>query len=452
MKNIKYIGLMIAAVLVASCGKNTPGLPGTGDGGTASNPLLDNPVTKALGDQCGIDVECKAGGIAKGNASISGVVSVDSFFQAVIDFQAKANGVSGDIEAQLAAIRGDFGIDAKADLATELKAQFDANLQGSLTVNAEPAKCEVDAQATIAATAKCDASVTPGMATVKCNGTCQLDANADVMCDASAELDCTVTAPSITCMGSCSGTCEVMLMAQAACSGTCNGSCSGNCDAYVKDGSGNLQCAGKCDGMCMGSCKAAVDASGSCMGKCEGECTTKAGAAKCDASARASCKAMGNVMAECHGRCDGDIEPPMAKAECQASAKAEAKVNVECTPPRVSIDYSLKASVSADVKAKFTAGLKNLEVRLPALLASIKKAKLVADAGTGLAADATGAVKGAVNTAASAAGAGNLRVGFGLLCALGQLDDVGMAIDDSTSRLTGDLSASAKLTGALGMK
>jgi hypothetical protein len=321
-----------------------------------------------------------------------------------------------------------------------------------LTVNAEPAKCQVDVQATLQAQAHCDASIDPGKASVKCSGTCEVDASADVMCDANAELQCTATAPSIMCSGSCSGTCEVMLMAQAECSGTCNGSCSGDCSAYVKDGSGNAQCAGHCDGMCMGSCKAAVEASGTCMGKCEGSCTSKPGGAKCDASAHASCKAMANAMAECKGHCDGDIEPPMAKAECQASAKAEAKVNVECTPPRVSIDYSLKASLSADASAKFTAALKNLEVRLPALLASIKKASLVADAGAGLADDASGTVKGAVMSASDAAAQGNLRVLFGLKCAVGQLDDVGMVIDDATARLSDDVTASAKFTGALGMK
>jgi hypothetical protein len=402
---------------------------------------------KSLAEQCGL--VCSEKGIAEGNASISGVVSVDAFFQSVLDFQAKADNVSAGIEAQLAAIKSDFGIDAKADLATELQAQIDANLSGGLTVEAEPAKCQVDAKATLEAQAKCDVDVKPGMASVKCNGTCELDADAKVECDANAELQCTATAPSIECSGSCSGTCEVNLMAEAECSGTCNGSCSGNCSAYVKDGSGNAQCAGKCDGMCMGSCKAEVAADGKCEGKCEGQCTTTPGDAKCDASAHASCKAMGNVMAECHGRCDGDIEPPSAKAECQASAKAEAKVNVECTPPRVAISYVFKADVDASAKAKFEAGLKNLEVRLPALLASIKKAKLVVDAGTGLTADAKAAVSTAVQAQIDAKP--SLRASIGLTCAIKQLPNVADAIATSSTKLSASVKASADLTAALGV-
>ena len=57
-------------------------------------------------------MDCKGGGIVKGNASISGVASIDAFFQSVISFQAKADNVSAGINAQLAGdSQGDFGID-----------------------------------------------------------------------------------------------------------------------------------------------------------------------------------------------------------------------------------------------------------------------------------------------------------------------------------------------------
>jgi hypothetical protein len=440
-----------AGALLAGCGGDDDGggILGGGDGGPGIGDVLGGAAAE-VAKQCGIDVDCKGGGIAKGNASISGVASVDAFFQSVLNFQAKADNVSAGIDAQLAAIRSDFGIDAKANLATELKAQIDANLSGGLTVKAEPAKCAVDAHATLEAQAKCDASIDPGKASVQCKGSCELDANAEVKCDASAELQCEVTAPSVECKGECSGTCEVTLDAAAKCEGTCNGTCEGNCSAFSdKEGT---QCAGSCDGMCKGSCKAVVEGSASCSGKCEGSCKTTAGDAKCEAGARASCKAKGDVMASCQGRCDGEFEPPKAKAECEASAKAEAKINVECTPPRVELSYNFKASVDASAKAKFEAGLKNLEVRLPALLASIKKANLVADAGEGLAVDAKGAVKGAVDAAGKAAASGDLKAVFGLKCAAGQLDDVEMALSDSSGALTDSLNAAGSVTSALGMK
>src|SRR5689334_9527213 len=57
-----------------------------------------------LAKQC--KLECPSRGIAEGNASISGVASVDAFFQSVLDYQLKADNVSSAIEAQLSAIRG----------------------------------------------------------------------------------------------------------------------------------------------------------------------------------------------------------------------------------------------------------------------------------------------------------------------------------------------------------
>jgi hypothetical protein len=153
-------------------------------------------------------------------------------------------------------------------------------------------------------------------------------------------------------------------------------------------------------------------------------------------------------MAECKGRCDGDIEPPKAKAECEASAKADASVNVECTPPRVAISYKLKGSLDAQASAKFTAAVKNLEVRLPALLASIKKAGKVSAAGKGLidaGADVTASVKAQIDAKPE------LKVAIGLGCAVTQLGDVGKAIETSSSKLAASIKASGELTTALGV-
>jgi len=101
----------------------------------AAEPEVAVTVQPQLGDlasdlaeQCGLT--CAAEGIAEGNASISGVASVDSFFQSVINFQGKALGVSAAIDAEVQAIRADFGIDAGANFETELNAQISANLEG----------------------------------------------------------------------------------------------------------------------------------------------------------------------------------------------------------------------------------------------------------------------------------------------------------------------------------
>jgi hypothetical protein len=403
-----------------------------------------------IAEMCGFG--CPDEGIAEGNASISGVASVDGFFSSVINFQSKALTVSGSIDAELQAIRADFGIAADANFETALQAQIDANLEaeGGLEINVEPARCAVDAQVTLEAQAKCDASIDPGTATVKCEGSCEVEASAEVECGAEAMVECTFTAPSAMCEGSCKGSCEVELSAMAACSGECKGSCSGECSAYVKNAEGEAECSGTCDGMCMGSCKAEAEASGTCSGKCEGECTVQEPEGGCEGAVRAECKAMGSAMIDCKGKCEGNFEPPMAKAECQASAKADAKINVECTPPRVAINYTLRVGGNVDVEAqaRFVAALKNLEVRLPKLKAALAKADLVLDAGEGLLADAGGAVSAGVDAAIE--GDASIKAQIGLGCALLELEAVGDALGGASTKLQASFTAATELSAALG--
>jgi hypothetical protein len=433
---IRLVGLTVAlaGLSLSSCS----------DDGT--NPLSGVPgPLKELAKQCGIDVDCEAGGIAEGNASISGVPSVDAFFQSVINFQGVAGNVSGGIDAELQAIGADFGVAADGDIAGAIQAEISANVEGSLTVEAEPAKCQVDASATLEAQARCDASFEPGSAMVACEGSCEVEASADVDCGAEADLKCTVTAPSVACEGECKGSCDVDVSAGASCEGTCKGSCDGTCELMNAQG----ECQGKCDGMCMGSCETELTAEASCEGTCNGECTVTNPEAGCEGGIRASCDAHADAMVMCEGRCEGNFEPPMASAECDASAKAEAKLNVECTPPRLAVRYELKAGLDAQAQAEFEAKIQNLvTLRLPKLMASVKKADLVLDAGGELSASATGAVKGALKNFDAS---GNLRVQFGLLCAAGQLDAVGSALGGATSQLEGSVSAAAKVTGAVGL-
>jgi hypothetical protein len=403
-----------------------------------------------LAEQCGLDVNCEAGGIAEGNARISGVASVDAFFASVITFQAKADNVSAGIEAELDAIRGDFGLAAGADLEAGIQAQITANVEGSLEIEAEPARCTADVSATLDAQARCEATATPPMAMVKCEGSCQVEASADVECSAEADLKCTATAPGIECEGSCQGSCEADFTAAAACSGTCRGTCSGNCSAYAgTDMGANAECAGTCDGMCQGTCEVEISGGATCEGECKGECTVTNPEAGCEGGIRAECEAQANAMVDCEGRCDGEVTPPMVSAECEASVKADAKMNVECTPPRLAINYRLQAAAGAELDAqlKFVAAVENLKVRLPALLVAIKRANLALEAGADLGASAQSAIDGAV----TAAGMGNARIFFGLKCALGQIDAVGTVVSESSTKLQSSLTASAELTSALGL-
>jgi hypothetical protein len=403
-----------------------------------------------LAEQCGLDINCEAGGIAEGNVNISGVASVDAFFTSVISFQTTALNVSGGIEAQLEAIRGDFGIEAGTSLEAGIQAQIDANIEGELSIEAEPARCSADISATLDAKARCEGEVDPGSVMVECSGSCEVEASAEVMCDASAELKCTIVPPNLECEGSCQGSCEANLEVAASCSGTCRGSCSGSCDAYAGTEMGaGAECAGKCDGMCEGTCETEVAGEATCEGKCKGECTLTNPEGGCEGAIRAECKAEANAMVMCEGRCDGEVNPPMVKAECEASVKADAKMNVQCTPPRLAINYELRAggNVDVDAQARFVAAVESLRVRLPALLVSLKRANLALEAGADLGASAQAAIEGAADANAMA----NARFFVGMKCAVAEIPNIAPVISDATSKLQGSLTASAELTGALGL-
>ena len=407
-------------------------------GGDGKDPI--SQVANLCGFNCGA-------GIADGNTSISGIQQVDSFFEAVVNFETAAVGVSGGIQAELAAIKADFGIDANTALATGLKTKLEANLDAKLAVSYEPARCAVDAQATLEATAKCDVDVKSGTAMVECKGSCEASVNAEVDCSANAELYCTATAPSIECKGECQGSCDFETTGPSfECNGTCTGMCDGTCSAFADASGSNAKCAGQCTGKCMGSCKAEFAAKASCSGKCTGECTAKPATAKCEGSVRAECRAKADAKFECKGRCTGEFEPPSVKAECEASAKAQASLHVECSPPRLAVQSSFKASADAQFKAALRV---LVDVRLPALLQAVGKGKVVAKAGEDLGLAAKGAVDGAVKALEAKA---KLKAAFGLGCALKQLDSAGNIVGDASAELNKALIDARNLSVALGLE
>ena len=87
MKRFVYgiVGLC-ASLAVAGCGKDENGNPTFPDVGGVCGFVCP-------GDKLG---EATLEGIDKGNASISGIQTVDAFFSAVLSFETAANGVSGD--------------------------------------------------------------------------------------------------------------------------------------------------------------------------------------------------------------------------------------------------------------------------------------------------------------------------------------------------------------------
>jgi len=164
---------------------------------------------------------------------------------------------------------------------------------------------------------------------------------------------------------------------------------------------------------------------------------------------------MGNASVSCGGKCEGELEPPMAMVQCDASAscnaqaKADASVEVECSEPSIDIDYELRAGLDAATAARMELGMRQLEVRLPRILARVRQARLLVDASAQLGAAASGAAEGTIR----AFGSGELGAVAALRvaeCAPAQFDAVPGLIAQSTTELKASIDGAARVTAAVG--
>jgi hypothetical protein len=398
-----------------------------------------------LAAQCGLS--CDENAVANGNASVSGVQNVDAFFSAGLNLSAEAKIVAAEIRAELDAIAKSCGAaegSSGADIAAAVNTKLEASIDGSITLEYQAPKCEISAEVTVEATAKCDVEVDPGAVKAECSGKCEAEVNAEgeFDCGADVEAQCEINGPQIECSGKCEGSCK--LEAAASCSGTCKGECSGECSATTADGS----CAGSCDGECTGTCEASVAAE--CSGSCEGKCIVEPANGKCEANATARCDASGSVDAkvECEGKCEGEVTPPSASAECEASAKAEADVRAECTPPQLALAYEFDANLDASAQAEFEAwATGTLSARVSALLALQAKAEILTDTCASFASDGVAAATGSFNTALS--GDVSIQQQFGLTCAVPQVAALGEVVVDAAGELTASLNAYVEFAGEL---
>lgn len=271
----------LGLVTSAGCPGGAPGVPGV-PGGAASSV---DPNT------CGNYAASEAG--AKLKAFLEATVQLETAVKDTENY-VKDTCIMMGKELGLAALEGDTKTVCDAVVAginDNMKIGLQAN--ASLTLDYEPARCEVSVDAAASFAAKCEAKAEADI-DVKCTGTC-----------------------TGTCSGQCSGTCS------GQCSGTCNGTCNGTCSATNADGS----CAGECDGTCEGSCSASCE--GSCDASCEGSCS---------------------------GGCDGHAEV-QAEASCQAKAEVSASVEAECTEPKVDISWDAEVVVDESALTKVKAAL-----------------------------------------------------------------------------------------------
>src|SRR5690606_21731024 len=243
--------------------------------------LLSGLVVAATG--CGEDapcgLSCPVEGLAEGNASISGIVSVDAFFGAVLSVRDTALNVSDTVRAELEGMAASLEVEGYADMSVSdlsaaivgrMEAKFQTTIQGGLTIKYEPPKCQASVEVAVQAAAECDVTADPGSIEAQCMGSCEVSAEVAADCQAMGTLECTGKAPNFECTGSCSGDCQ--LEVAASCEGTCNGRCTGECSACAggncdTDGMGAVtNCTGTCSAMCEGTCK--LRAGGSCGGRC----------------------------------------------------------------------------------------------------------------------------------------------------------------------------------------
>jgi hypothetical protein len=437
------LGLLggMAVAVMPGCPVDGPGLP---------NPL----------EFC--DVGCPDERLAEGNASISGIASVDAFFGAVISLRAAGANANANMRAEMELLAASLEIEGAADLsmddlaaaiAGELELKFGAYTQGGLSVSFQPPKCEANMEIVAEAAAECDVEATPGEVDVECSGSCEISAEAQAQCSAEGNLSCTGQAPSFDCSGgTCTGSCEADVAFE--CEGSCQGSCEGTCTVCAggdceDDGNGVItNCAGSCVGTCDGTCE--LEAGGNCGFRCEGSCEYQPGeGVECEAGATASCDVSASAEVECSGKCEGEVTPPEVSAECQASVEAKASAEVECMPPSLSLDFQFKAGLSAEEKAEFKVWLEQFRVRFAAMIAVNAKLEAMAPALGQVVVAGEGAVKGAIQAMLDS-GELDFKATLGAGCGLAEADEVGKALESTVASVEGTGSAFVTIAASVG--
>jgi hypothetical protein len=421
------------------CGVTKTGNP-SGHCGPASSNLVEQ-----LAQMCGVDVDCAGPGLGEGNTAISGVQSIDSYFSSVMRFETEAGRLSATLDAELDTIGAYFGIEG--DLAAGLQERIAASVDGELRVRAGTPSCTAPTEALRHAILRCEGE--QGSSEVSCHGRCELAALGELECSDDGELLCTSFTGGTPCEGECMGGCTTDAPEAQDCSGICRGTCSGACTLYSDAAA--TQCEGRCDGMCTGSCEVQLLEPARCTGACRGECTLASVDGRCDGASSAACQAAPSTAVTCTGRCEGELQPFLTRIECEPAALAEAKMSAECTMPRVAIDYELRSDLDAAASARFRLGMKLLQQRLPFLLTTLARAQQTADAGAGLVRNANGVLRAVIDSETRAERT-NLRVLFGLRCALGEAARIPVQVESAGSRLAGSVDAALELTGVLGLQ
>jgi hypothetical protein len=422
-------------------------------------PLLGLAMVSCSQTEEGIEKVCgPCPDVAAGELAATGNVQIDGFFKALNYFQSGSARINAEFQAHLDALAKAFGVDCAGmdtgacatAVKTAIAGEISANVQGSLRVDYVPPKCSANVNVMVEAQAECTAqadadctppAVEPGSVQISCEGQCT--GGCSGMCSG----QCAVDVTGGSCTGSCEGGCD--LTAGGTCSGTCHGACAAPDDCTAKDAQG--QCNGKCSGTCTGSCEMAVAAS--CSGMCTGKCVAPMATASCTGECRGSCDA------NCTGSCEGSATPPTitppncdadVEAQCNASAKAQASASLDCTPPRLDIDFDLVAEGAAQVA--FLAKMTVLKTEFIGIMKGLANAKILVEGDDTLGVPSIEGVLTAQLQGTASGSFDNLAGGitpYGAVCAAASLQDAVNAITDSATGLTATLNASVELSGAV---
>jgi modification target Cys-rich repeat protein len=384
--------LALAALALPAAGCDEAGIP---------NPTEDLCCTDF---EVGADLSAADWGIeGSANATFS------AFMQATADFAGVTTAVVNDVASACQAMALDMGASEADVTATDAAGRAEAwcqlavtqintvvKAQGSVTIKAQPPSCELS----VSAQASCEASCT-----------------ANVMCEAQLgdiKARCDAGQLSGSCTAECSGTCEGSANLAVACEGTCSGTCEGQCQGTCATQGAGGECAGSCDGTCTGKCRGSCAVEANANVQCEGSCT-----GGCSVELQAP-------------RCKAELTPPSAEcsgeAECSGSCKASASAKAECRPG------SVEVVATGMVDARHIASLK---LNLPKIL-------MIAQArGELLFQNASALVTLSGDLVVRAP---DLSVKAGL-CAI----PAAAALATAADNLQASVSASASITGALGM-
>ena len=364
------IALSCAGLQKMSEGKAPGGAPGLG----GKCPDMRSTEAVAAFDWAS-EFKVDASVAAKLKGGLGAAIELDKVASDIdADLRAACGGLASDLGEAGPWKTGSQACEAAIDAMGKARAKLGASAKITLAVR--PPRCSASINAMADCAARCDATVTPGKAEIKCEGG-ELSGGCEGECKGSCE-----ASASARCGGTCQGSCSGKF------SGTCDGTCDGKCEGKTSKGAA---CAGKCEGKCEGN------ASGQCQGGCSGECEMKA-AARCEGTCTGQCSVEFKEPS-----CSGEVTPPKVSAECKAHCDAKVSAKAHCTPARVTL--RVEAAADARAVAEYKAAI---EKNLPAVL---KIAIGMKDRATRLAGSVKGVVKGvqgAVKGAASGTGGAQL--------------------------------------------